>query len=73
MIEVFKRKLVTPRQVAESGLMSLVKQWQLRKAGKLEYVKVGSRIFYSEEILNRFLENSTVATQTVEHAVAAGG
>ena len=60
MIEVFRRRLLTPKEVAESGLISLVKQWDLRRRGLLEFIRVGRRIFYSEEALNRFFEKSTV-------------
>jgi hypothetical protein len=59
-MEILGVKLLTPRQVAESGLISLVKQWQMRKTGELEYLRIGRKIFYKSEHIQKLFENSVV-------------
>lgn len=46
--------LRTPKQLAESGLMSLVVQWRERKKGTLKFYQVGRKILYAEKHLEDF-------------------
>lgn len=71
MTEIFGNKLMTPNELAKSGLVSLVKQWQLRKSGELEFLRIGTRIRYTEAHIARFLERANVATANHD-AVATG-
>jgi hypothetical protein len=47
-------KLYTPKELDERGIISLVYQWQMRKSGKLNYYKLGTKILYSEKHLKDF-------------------
>lgn len=48
--------LLTPKNVAELGIMSYVKQWQERKAGRLNHYKIGKKIFYSQAHIETYLK-----------------
>jgi FMN phosphatase YigB (HAD superfamily) len=47
-------KLFTPRDLAEQGIMSDVKQWQERKAKRLGFYQLGRKIYYSQTHLAAF-------------------
>lgn len=48
--------LRTPKQIADSGVMSLVVQWRKRKSGELKFYQIGRKILYSADHLQDFLE-----------------
>lgn len=48
-------RLFTPKQLAQRGIMSLVRQWQERRSGRLGYFQLGRRIFYSQKHLSDYL------------------
>ena len=52
-----KEKLITPNQLANMGILSLVAQWQLRKSGALQHYRVGRKILYSQRHIDGFLAN----------------
>jgi hypothetical protein len=54
-------EFLTPKQLDEQGVISLVKQWQERKAGRLRCYRVGRKILYTEAHLNAYLEKSAPA------------
>jgi hypothetical protein len=54
-------EFLTPKQLAEQGVMSLVKQWQERKAGRLRCYRAGRKILYTEAHLIAYLEKSAPA------------
>ncbi len=47
-------RLYTPNEVAECGIMSLVKQWQERKAKRLGAYRVGRKILYGQKHLDAY-------------------
>lgn len=49
--------LRTPKQLAESGFMSLVVQWRERKKGTLKFYKSGRKILYSPKHIQEFLKS----------------
>ena len=46
--------LYTPKELDKRGVMSLVKQWQERAAGRLKCYRIGKKILYSEQHLNDY-------------------
>ena len=54
--------LLTPRQVAEMLHTSpeVLAQWRYRKVYPLRYVKVGRRVFYRVEDVQKFIELRTI-------------
>lgn len=46
--------LYTPNELAEKGVMSLVKQWQERKAGRLQCYRIGRKILYGQHHLDAY-------------------
>lgn len=68
MREVGER-LYTPKELDESGVLSLVKQWQERKAGRLQAYRVGRKILYGQRHLNAYLAKcESGTTQALEAA-----
>ncbi len=49
--------LRTPKQLADSGFMSLVVQWRKRKDGTLKFYQSGRKILYSPEHIRQYLES----------------
>ncbi len=47
-------RLYTPNEVAERGIMSLVKQWQERRAGRLGAYRIGRKILYGQNHLDSY-------------------
>jgi hypothetical protein len=47
-------RLYTPNDLAEGGIMSHVKQWQERKAGRLQCYRVGRKILYGQRHLDAY-------------------
>lgn len=39
-------KLLTPKELAEMKVLSLVQQWKERKAGRLKCYRIGRKILY---------------------------
>lgn len=54
--------LLTPKQVAEMLHTSpaVLAQWRYKKVYPLRYVKVGRRVFYRAEDVQRFIELRTI-------------
>jgi len=53
MREVGER-LYTPNDLAECGIMSHVKQWQERKAGRLQAYRIGRKVLYGQRHLDAY-------------------
>lgn len=53
-MQEFSEKLYTPNEIAEQGIMSLVKQWQERKSGRLLCYRIGKKILYSQKHLDAY-------------------
>lgn len=53
MREVGER-LYTPNELAERGILSLVKQWELRKAKRLGFLALGRKILYRQRDLDAY-------------------
>jgi hypothetical protein len=47
-IQIINEKLTTPKELDRIGVISLVKQWEERKAGRLKCYRIGAKILYSE-------------------------
>ncbi len=47
-------KLYTPKEIAERGIMSPVKQWQERKAGRLQAYRIGRKVLYGQRHLDAY-------------------
>ena len=47
-------RLYTPNDLAERGIMSLVKQWQERKAKRLGFLALGRKILYRQRDLDAY-------------------
>jgi hypothetical protein len=47
-------RLYTPKDIAERGIMSHVKQWQERKAGRLLAYRVGRKVLYGQRHLDAY-------------------
>ena len=52
-----EQTLTTPKQLADSGVMSLVYQWKKRKSGELKFYQIGRKILYSENHLQDFFKS----------------
>ncbi len=48
-------RFYTPNELAEQGIMSLVKQWQERRAGRLGAYRIGVKILYGQHHLDSYL------------------
>ncbi len=71
MREVGER-LYTPNEVAERGIMSLVKQWQERKSGRLGAYRLGRKVLYGQKHLDAYFKLcDSDAIQGGGHANAA--
>lgn len=54
----FRAKFHTPKELDENGIISLVKQWQERKAGRLKFLRIGTKkILYTEQHLAEYFAN----------------
>ncbi len=47
-------RLYTPNELAECGIMSLVRQWQERKFGRLQCYRLGRKILYGQKHLDAY-------------------
>lgn len=49
-------RLYTPNELSERGIMSLVKQWEERKAGRLQHYRIGGKkkILYGQHHLDAY-------------------
>ena len=54
-------RFYTPNELADGGIMSLVKQWQERKAGRLQCYRIGRR-FYTDKSIWTLILLSAKAT-----------
>jgi hypothetical protein len=48
--------LKTTREVAELFRMSEISQWRARRAGELDFYRIGGKIMYSEKMLIDYAE-----------------
>ncbi len=55
-----QKELFSPKQLAETGLLSLVSQWHMRRAGKLTHLRIGRKIFYRASDIETLIESSVV-------------
>lgn len=63
-ITIENKQVFTPKQIADSGLLSLSVQWQARKDGKLPFFKVAnSKILYSQKHLDDYFARCEQAGQ----------
>lgn len=49
-----REKFYTPKEVSELGILSLAKQWQERKAGRLQCYRLGRKILYGQKHLDAY-------------------
>lgn len=54
-IQIANETLITPKELDKAGVISLVKQWEERKAGRLKHYRIGSKVLYSETHIKDFL------------------
>ena len=55
MPEIINKKLITPKELDKANVgVSLVTQWKLRKTGDLQFLRVGYKIYYLPEHLEKF-------------------
>jgi hypothetical protein len=47
-------RFYTPNELADGGIMSLVKQWQERKAGRLQCYRLGRKILYGQKHIDAY-------------------
>ena len=47
-------RLYTPNELAEQGIISHVKQWQLRKSNRLGFYQVGRKILYGQKHVDAY-------------------
>lgn len=47
-------KLYTPKEVSDLGVLSLAKQWQERKTGRLQCYRLGRKILYGQKHLDAY-------------------
>jgi hypothetical protein len=55
--KTLEETLRTPKQIADSGFMSLVVQWRERKKGRLKFYQSGRKILYSPEHIQEYLKS----------------
>lgn len=67
----FNEKLYTPNNIAELGILSLVKQWQERKSGRLKHYKIGKKILYSHAHIEAYLQSCEQTNETTAMEDAA--
>jgi hypothetical protein len=51
----FLENLITPKELAERGVLSLVTQWKERNRGRLKFYQIGRKILYDERHISDFL------------------
>lgn len=63
--QLFKdRDFVEPKDLDHAKIMSKTKQWQERENGRLNCIRSGKKIFYTQQLLQEYFEQSTQATRT---------
>ena len=55
MNEIAKEQFMTPNELAKSGLISLVKQWEERKKGRLKCYRIGAKVLYGQKHITDYL------------------
>ncbi len=50
-----ERATLTEKEFCEAVGISRVTAWQLRKAGKLKHIRIGSRVLYTPACIEKFL------------------
>ncbi len=50
-----KETFLTPNQLAKMGIISLVKQWEERKIGKLKCYRIGAKVLYGQKHIDDYL------------------
>lgn len=55
MNETERETFLTPKQLATTGIISLVKQWEERKAGRLQCYRIGAKVLYGQKHINDYL------------------
>jgi hypothetical protein len=53
--EIIGEKCFTPNDLAKAKILSRSKQYELRKAGRLRFLVVDSKIMYPERFIKEFL------------------
>ena len=48
-MQILEDRLYTPKELDDLKLLSQVKQWQLRRDGKLGFYQIGRKILYSQK------------------------
>ena len=49
-------RFTTPNELAKTGLISLVKQWEERKRGRLKCYRIGAKVLYGQKHIQDYLE-----------------
>ncbi len=66
-------RFYTPNEIAECGIMSHVKQWQERRAGRLHAYRIGRKILYGQRHLDAYFagcESGGQSQKECEHDAA---
>ena len=62
-----KEKLITPKELNDARIVSLAKQFEERKAGRLKCYRIGTRVLYAQKHIDDYL---TLCEQNRQTAVA---
>lgn len=64
-IKIAGETLITPKELAKAGVISITNQSELRKSGKLNCYRNGSRVLYSwSKHIEPFLESAGKNSQS---------
>jgi len=62
-IKIGCEQLSTPKMLEENGFLSLTRQWQMRRDGKLKYLKIGRKIYYRASDLDALFKASEMTAE----------
>jgi hypothetical protein len=70
---VGNEKLITPKELANAGVISTVKQWEERKAGRLNCYRIGAKVLYGQKHIDEYLALCEQGRQTNSKNQNTGG
>ena len=71
-VSVINETLITPKELNDAGIISLAKQFEERKAGRLKCYRIGTRVLYGQKHIDEYFAlceqggRSNNATETTE-------
>ena len=68
MVRDLRDEMMTPSELAELGLVSKVKQWEERKAGRLKCYRIGTKVLYSKRHIEAYLALCEQGKEAEENA-----